>query len=212
KPVHQLAAELGAERATAARQRLASLTPDSRRERLRRDWARLLGRVEPAGEPPAIARQTQQLGNITIERIVLEFAPQIVVSVVLLMPERPAGTRLPVVVAFAQHGKQALLKDRSAAIAEILRGGAAVCLPDLRGTGETRPAGDSRGRQSAGTSLSAGELMLGQTLLGERLRDLRSVVHYLGTRPELDPVRVGLWGDSFAPVNAPDRNLAVPLD
>jgi hypothetical protein len=212
KPLYQLAAELGAERVTAARQRLASLTPDARREQLRRDWARLLGQVEPAAQPPAIARQTQRLGDITIERISLEFEAQIIIPVVLLIPERPAGARLPVVIAFAQHGKQVFLKERAAAIAELLGGGAAVCLPDLRGTGETRPAGDSRGRQSAGTSISASELMLGQTLLGERLRDLRSVMHYLGTRPELDSTRVGLWGDSFAPVNAADRNLAVPLD
>jgi cephalosporin-C deacetylase-like acetyl esterase len=212
KPVHQLAADLGSERAAAARRRLESLPPDSRRDQLRRDWSRLLGRVEPAGEPPAITRQAERLGGITVERIALEFEPRIVVPLVLLIPERPAGTRLPVVIAFAQHGKQAFLKERSAPIAELLRGGLAVCLPDLRGTGETRPAGDSRGRQSAATSLSASELMLGQTLLGERLRDLRSVMQYLATRAELDPGRVGLWGDSFAPVNAPNRNLAVPLD
>ena len=46
--------------------------------------------------------------------------------------------------------------------------------------------------------------MLGQTLLGSRLRDLRSVLRYLRTRPDLDPARFALWGDSFAPVNPPD--------
>jgi cephalosporin-C deacetylase-like acetyl esterase len=211
KPLHQLATELGAERATAARQRLAALTPDARRQQLRQAWARLLGTVEPA-EPRPTVQQTQRLGEVTVERIALEVEPQIVVPLVLLIPERPAGARVPVVLSFAQHGKQAFLKERSAVIAELLRGGAAVCLPDLRGTGETRPAGDSRGRQSAATSISASELMLGQTLVGARLLDLRSVMRYLNTRPELDSSRVGLWGDSFAPVNPPDRNLAVPLD
>jgi hypothetical protein len=38
------------------------------------------------------------------------------------------------------------------------------------------------------------------------------VLQYLRGRPELDPARVGLWGDSLAPVNPADRNLAVPLD
>jgi len=212
KPVHQLAAELGAERAAAARRRLAPLSLDARRQQLRRDWARLLGTVEPVGEPRVTPQQSQRLGTITVERVALEVEPQIVVPVILLLPERASGARTPVVLAFAQQGKHAFLKERSAAIAELLRGGAAVCLPDLRGTGETRPAGDSRGRQSAGTSLSASELMLGQTLLGERLRDLRSVMRYLRTRPEFDAARVGLWGDSFAPVNAADRNLAAPLD
>src|SRR5262249_41682017 len=97
------------------------------------------------------------------------------------------------------------------ALAELLRGGVAVCLPDLRGIGETRPAGDTRGRGSASTSLSATELMLGQTLVGARLRDLRAVLRYLRSRPEVDPSRIGLWGDSFAPVNPDDRTLEVPL-
>jgi hypothetical protein len=116
------------------------------------------------------------------------------------------------VVAVAQHGKQTFLEDRSSALAALLQGGAAVCLPDLRGTGETRPAGDTRGRTSTSTALSATELMLGETLVGARLRDLRTVLRYLRGHPELDPARVGLWGDSFAPANPDDRNLAVPLD
>jgi len=49
-------------------------------------------------------------------------------------------------------------------------------------------------------------------LLGSRLRDLRSVLRYLRGRTDLDVKRVALWGDSFAATNAPDRNLAVPLE
>jgi hypothetical protein len=115
-------------------------------------------------------------------------------------------------VAVGQHGKQAFLKERSAPISELLAGGAAVCLPDLRGTGETRPDGDSRGRSSASTSLSSTELMLGQTLVGSRLRDLRSVLRYLRNHRELDASRIALWGDSFAAPNPVDRRLEVPLD
>jgi hypothetical protein len=91
----------------------------------------------------------------------------------------------------------------------------AVCVPDLRGTGETRP-GEGRGRQSAATAISSSELMLGQTLLGERLRDLRTVLKYLrdwaGHDQKLDARRIAVWGDSLAPVNAADRDLKVPLD
>jgi hypothetical protein len=87
----------------------------------------------------------------------------------------------------------------------------AVCLPDLRGTGETKP-GEGRGRGSSATSLSSAELMLGQTAIGARVRDLRSILRYLRTRPELDRRRVALWGDSFAASNRRDQNLAVPLE
>jgi len=86
-----------------------------------------------------------------------------------------------------------------------------VCLPDLRGTGETRP-GDSRDRNSAATAISATELMLGRTLVGLRLRDLRSVLKFLRNRAELDPARIALWGDSFALVNSEDTRVEVPLD
>jgi len=53
---------------------------------------------------------------------------------------------------------------------------------------------------------------LGQTLIGQRLRDLRSVIRYLGTRAELEPARIALWGDSFAPVNEGDIRVEVPWD
>src|SRR5262249_32786664 len=105
-----------------------------------------------------------------------------------------------------------LLRQRGEALAELLDGGVAVCLPDVRGTGESRPADASRRHGGASTSLSATEWLLGQTLVGTRLRDLRSVLRYLRTRADLAPGRVALWGDSLAPPNPKDRNLAVPLE
>lgn len=211
RPVFQLAAELGAERGTAARKRTPGQA-DARRQQLRRDWARLLGEVEPRGETKVVEQARHPLGKVTVERLALQVEPRIVVPLLLLLPPRQENVRLPVVVGFAQHGKKEFLNQRSEVIADLLAGGTAVCLPDLRGCGETRPADDSRDRASTSTSLSASEQMLGQTLLGSRLRDLRSVLHYLRNRPELDAGRVALWGDSFARVNPPDRNLQVPWD
>jgi hypothetical protein len=54
--------------------------------------------------------------------------------------------------------------------------------------------------------------MLGQTLAGSRLRDVRSVLRFLRTRADLDAERVAVWGDSFAATNARGQDLAVPLD
>jgi hypothetical protein len=210
KQVHELAAALANERGAATRQRLAALKPEERRTRLGEEWAKLLGGVAPA-EPKATVQGTQKLGDLTSERILLETEPGIVVPVLLLLPSRPAKGRLPVVLGVAQEGKQAFLKERPEALAELLRSGAAVCLPDVRGTGETK-IGDSRGRQSSATSLSSSELMFGGTMLGGRLRDLRSVLKYLRTRNDLDAARCAVWGESFAPVNAADRDLRVPLD
>lgn len=210
KPLAELAATLGDQRVAAARQRLALASTD-RRSLLGKDWAKLLGDIEPKRQGKGTVQTTKKLGDVTAELIQLEDEPGIVLPTLLLVPPRKEGAKLPVVVAFAQQGKQAFLKTQADALAELLAGGAAVCLVDLRGTGETRP-GDGRGRNSAASSLSASELMLGQTLVGSRVRDLRSVIGYLRGRGEIDAKRLALWGDSFAPVNAEGTNLEVPLD
>jgi cephalosporin-C deacetylase-like acetyl esterase len=212
RPVHALAADLADKQIKAARRRLAGLAPARRRKQLRRLWARLLGRVASPADPKLLRRQKQQLKKVTVERLALEVEPGIVVPVLLLVPARHKGIRLPVVVGLAQGGKQGFLRDRSGALAQALQGGAAVCLPDVRGTGETRPVGASRRHGGADTTLSAAEWMLGETLLGARLRDVRSVLRYLRGRSDLDPRRIALWGDSFAPPNPGERNLIVPLD
>jgi hypothetical protein len=210
RPLHELVSDLGTERTAAARKELAGLTPAEQRARLRQQWARLLGDVAPQAEPivKGLPWEPQSLGTVRVERIQLGTEPGIVVPLVLLVP-KSQGKKVPVVIALAQEGKQALLQKRTELVAELLNEGIAVCLPDVRGTGETRP-GEARDRRSAATSISAGEWMLGQTLLGGRLRDLRSVLRYLRQRPEVDGRRIALWGDSFAPVNAPERALNVP--
>ena len=111
----------------------------------------------------------------------------------------------------AQAGKAAFLKERGDAVAAFLKAGVAVCLVDVRGTGETQ-AGKSADRSGARTSVSQMNLMLGQTVLGAQVRDLRTVVRWLRTREGIDGKRLALWGDSFAPANAKDARIAVPHD
>lgn len=210
--LHKVVADLGAERARAAQARLCNLPPAARRQQLCRDWSRLLGDVSSRSDPKVTVHSKQQVEGVSFERISLNHEDGIVVPLALLIPQRKTKIRLPVVVAFSQGGKQALMRMRADEIANLLQGGVAVCLPDVRGTGETRPAGDSRGRTSSSTSISSSELMLGQTMLGARLRDLRMVCRYLRGRPEFRAANLALWGDSFAATNPHDKNLAAPLD
>ena len=207
----ELAADLGRERLESARRRRAALEPEARRRQLRKDWATLLGEIEPAAAPSVLEQREETAGDIVVRRLALQDTAGIVVPALLLRRRPMPKERMPVVIGVAQQGKQAFLKDRPRAIAELLEGGAAVCLPDLRGTGETAVEG-SRDFRGEATSLSQAEWLLGQTLLGGRLRDLRSVIRHLKTRPELDAARIALWGDSLAPANAPERELRVPLD
>jgi hypothetical protein len=179
----------------------------------------LLGDVAPRQAPiihTTASTVQRRLGSLTpvetiIERLALEVEPGIIVPLLILVPSREAADRRLVVVGVAQEGKQAFLGERDQAIADLLAEGIAVCLPDLRGIGETKPD-DGRGRNSSATSLSSSELMLGQTALGARVRDLRSVLRYLRTRPEFDARGIALWGDSLARRNPREKNLAVPLD
>lgn len=211
RPAHEIYAELGAARVAALRERLAPLPPPAQRALLQTEWTKLLGNVTPpkptaSGPAPALVKpaELENLGAARVERVVLEVEPGLTVPLLLLLPTKPAlpGPRAPLVIALAQHGHAKFLSDRKATLTELLAQGVAVCLPDVRGTGASSPEG-SREMRSEATSLSATELMLGGTLLGARLRDLRSVLAHLRARADVDATRIALWGDSFAPVNPP---------
>ncbi|NQT36450.1 MAG: acetylxylan esterase [Planctomycetes bacterium] len=218
KRLCDLLPQRAAERISDVRNRRAAISPDARRERSRRDWASVLGSVTPpsAVKVLSVAKDDGLIEGIRVDRVRLEVEPGIVVPLVLLRP-RGAGIESdglpdkpsPVVVAVAHAGKDKFLQDRAGTIAELLAGGAAVCLPDLRGLGETKPAG-SRERWGSLTAQASTALMLGDPMVAARLRDLRSVLAYLRGRSDLNATRIALWGDSFAATNPPERNFHVP--
>jgi cephalosporin-C deacetylase-like acetyl esterase len=210
RPLCELLEVRAGQQSATARKALAKVAPEARRTRLRADWARILGPIEP--KQPSVrrrARDAMALNGASVERVVLDVEPGIPVPLVLLVPEHRGDEPALCVVAVAQSGKQAFLKDRAAEIAELIEGGAAVCLPDLRGQGETRPDA-SRERWSAATAHSSTDLMLGGTAVGARLGDLRSVLEYLRGRSDVAPGRIVLWGDSFARPNPPETDYRVP--
>src|SRR5205823_5309103 len=133
RPLHELAAEVGAQGTTAARRRLAGLDSPGRRQWLRQGWARLLGDVEPKANPKVLDRQKPTGTPGAVERVALEVEREIILPLVLLLPSSPSRRSLPVVLGVAQEGKSAFLRQRSEAIADLLNGGAAVCLVDVRG-------------------------------------------------------------------------------
>jgi cephalosporin-C deacetylase-like acetyl esterase len=173
-------------------------------------WAKLLGGIEPPANPKATEGKAEDVPGGKLARFALEVEPGIVVPFLLVTPAEAKG-KVPVVVMVAQDGKAGFLKERSDAIVTFLKAGVAVCLPDVRGTGETR-ASTGADRSSSRTSVSQTNLILGQPVLGSQLRDLRAVVRWLQARDGIDGKKVAVWGDSFARVNAKDTKLAVPLD
>jgi len=69
-------------------------------------------------------------------------------------------------------------------------------------------ADKSRDRTSAATDLAALQLMVGSDLLSRRAVDALAVIRHLQAKKQFSTL--ALWGDSFAPLNPPDRQLTVP--
>jgi cephalosporin-C deacetylase-like acetyl esterase len=174
-------------------------------------WRECLGNIDPPANPKLIEGKKEDVPGGTLARFALEVEPGIIVPLLLIEPKDAKG-KMPIVVMVSSSGKQAILKERGEAIAAFLKAGCAVCLPDVRGTGETRPGDGSPGRTNSRTSISQTEQILGTTLIGSQLRDLRAVANWLQGRPEIDRKALAAWGDSFARPNAPEAKLAVPLD
>jgi cephalosporin-C deacetylase-like acetyl esterase len=205
--LRKLLAKQAGEQAAQFRAKLASRPAVERRELVRSQWQRLLGsddlkeRAAMTGE----IKHVPELNAIVEQNLLDEEEP---VPTLLLTPKQQG--RFPVVVVVAQQGKGALLKQRTDAIAQLLEEGIAVYLVDVRGTGETAVEDRGRDRTSYACDLSASELMLGGTMLGPQLYDLRRALRCLRGHKRIDGKRVALWGESFASATPADENVVVP--
>jgi hypothetical protein len=185
-----------------ARHRLAEARfGDTSVSELRRALKEKLGDIEPFAKPSAQLLWEKSGPQATVEALAIETAPGITLPVLLLKPPHPTAKRSPAVLAVAEGGKARFLAHRGEELVTLLRNGMEICLLDVRGTGEVA-ATSSRGTGAVG--LAETELMLGETMLGSRLKDVRTVFHYLASRPDVDPAHIALWGDSFAETN-PDN-------
>ncbi|HCD01581.1 MAG TPA: hypothetical protein DER64_13760, partial [Planctomycetaceae bacterium] len=188
------------------RKRLARMPAAKRRKQLQTDWKQLLGDIQPRQDARVHSRKSETTSNnsVLIERIALQTEPGIVVPMIVLSPKADQKPSSRVVVAVSQSGKEKFLRERSREIAELIDGGATVCLPDVRG------AGRSRGSRGELGSSSYYALFFETPLLGYRLRDFRAVLKYLRTRKDLAPRGFTLWGDSFASPNSANTDFQVP--
>ena len=199
KSLHEIVHGMAARQLDAIREKRDRLQGAARLRDLRDGLRDVLGAIDPDLAPGSDAGWTRALSGARAEGIALHVERGIDVPLLFLKPAN-AAQKLAVVVAIAQDGKQAFLSNRAAEIGGLLRSGVAVCLPDLRGTGETSPD-PLRGDHSSQTALAETEIALGGSLVGARLKDLRTVIVYVRTRPDADGDRIVLWGDSFAPPN-----------
>ncbi|MGE0757067.1 MAG: hypothetical protein AB7F89_01030 [Pirellulaceae bacterium] len=215
RPVHQLAADLATNDLRQSQHHFRQLPSGERRSHLRAQWARWLGPCEPS--TGRVIRTAESAGKDWIQHsTLLETEPGTLVPLVVLRPAPPPSTDKSsntTVLLLATAGKDRLLAERADEIAELLNHGLSVALVDVRGTGETSVGSDA-GPQGATCTYSMRAQLFGETLLGQRLRDLRTVLRHLrGGQPASDLPPAGafvLWGDSLAAANPPDRSPAVP--
>jgi hypothetical protein len=170
----------------------------SRQAWIRTEFAVRLGDIGPTSDAQVTIHWTKTLPDATEEGVTIEVEPNITVPLLLFRP--PAKGRTPVVVGVAEGGKELFLAKRGQEIETLLKRGVSVCLADVRGTGETSPDG-RRDPENDENMQAVNEEMLGETLVGRRLKDLRTVLTYLEGRRDLDSGRLALWGESLMPVN-----------
>lgn len=200
------------------RRRTATPPPEVSRANLQRVWAPLLfgnadvtvatNRATPEIGTGEKLGTTDELANVSVQRLVVESEPGIRVPSLLLKPTS-SKSKPQVVLVLAQGGKGEILKQRAAEIAQLLNHGRAVLLLDPRGTGETS-VGSDRDRGSEMTSRSSSHLMLGGTFIGSQLRDVQAVLAAWRQEQTVDWTKLAVWGDSTAPTNPRDAQLVVP--
>jgi hypothetical protein len=198
KTASAIALDIAETRLARARASRASLSASERLRSLRTSLKEKLGDIDPLLRAPARSIWMKRFSGLSVDAVALDTSPGISVPLFLIKPQASTAQHLPVVVAFAQGGKEGFLMQRRGDIEALLENGVAVCLVDVRGTGETAPRGT---HDLSLTSLASTDLMLGSTALGQRLKDARTVVRYLMGRDDIDSKRLFLWGDSFAATN-----------
>jgi len=119
-----------------------------------------LGDIEPTQNSKVTPLWARSLSQVQVEALTIETDPGITVPVYVLKPAESSRSPMPVEVAVAQAGRSQFLAQRSNEILALLRRQVAVCLPDVRDTGEPA-AKPSRGPEAM--DLAATEFMLGQT-------------------------------------------------
>ena len=168
------------------------------RPRIDRDFRQALGLQELPARTPLNARilRVHHLDGYILENLVFESRPGFSVPANLYRPRDRAG-KLPAVLAPIGHylaaGKAA--SENQALCIQLARLGFVVLTYDAIGHGERVAAGNNH--HEAGYAL----LPLGQTVSGWMVWDSMRAIDYLLTRPDVDPARIGITGNSGGGLN-----------
>lgn len=105
------------------------------------------------------------------------------------------------VVCIAQAGKATFMVNRKAEILSLLKNGVCVVLADLRDSGETESS-QLRLPESKAVDNAIELWQMKESLIGYRVKDLRSVLFQISKRKDLDVAEgIYLWGEGFTEAN-----------
>lgn len=162
----------------------------------------------PTPAPRTLWKRTTELG--TIEKIAFEVEPYQTALAYFCLPAKrsdpvPAfvclqghstGMHVSIATSYAEDAPISTEGDRDFGLECMRRGIAALCL-EQRSFGQRRENQVGHLDRPYTCHQSAmNALMLGRTLIGERVYDVMRALDYLQTRPEVDRARLGCLGNS----------------
>ncbi len=171
--------------------------------------------LDPVPSPEVSWQSLSQadVGNIVVERLLLTSEPGIVVPTRVIYLKGQAS-RLPAVVYLRDRSGDA---DAPTQFQDLAERGRIVAVADVRGFAETMSQpkmphaqiGYFDPRDGVDADFAYASFFLGRPLMGMRVRDARSVIQYLNSRPDVDRDRISIVGKGWAGVVA---MMAAALD
>jgi dienelactone hydrolase len=156
--------------------------------------------------------ETTEFENYTRERVAYSVTPNLRVPAYLLIPKHKARP-LPAVIACHGHGygsrevvglspdglhEQANTGLHKSFAVELVKRGYVVFIPEVIGFGDRRLKEDMEKDPTENSCyrLATSLLMIGKTLAGQRVFELKKGIDYLCSREEVDSSRIGCIGFS----------------
>jgi len=153
--------------------------------------------------------EKKNLPNYTQEKIVFESEPCADVLGYLLLPKKgkkpfplmvclqghSPGVHLSIGIAHNKEEQESIAGDRDFAIQAVKNGYAALAI-EQRCFGQRKETKQKQRSEHGCFDATMHSLMLGRTMIGERVGDVMRALDYLESRPEINPKRIGCMGNS----------------
>jgi dienelactone hydrolase len=170
-----------------------------RRKQVEAAFRESIGLGRPPERTPLNARvlRTHDLGDCILENVIFYSRPETPVPANIYRPKAPSGQRLPAVLSVLGHwlGDGKAAGQNQILARKLAQLGFLVMTYDAIGHGERNDRGNTH--HHAGYSL----LPLGETIAGWMVWDSIRAADYLQSRPDVDPQRIGIAGNSGGGLN-----------